>query len=108
MPTSKDFTTEHLRPHERVIAEAVLSVLPDDATGGGCQAFYSPDKWKERGETYGHGSLLIVVHDGGDLAPYCSLDYGCYGLNGRMVEALSKAGVYVEQCTSWYSAIYLG
>lgn len=102
-----DFCTYHLRPHEALIADLMLSVLPPDATGGGCWAFWSPDKWKQRGEKHGTNSLLVVVHDGGDLAPYCSLDYGAYQSIERMAAVLGRAGLFIEQCTDWYSAVYL-
>lgn len=105
--TSPDFTTEHLRPHERVIADAVLRALPDDATGGGCPAFWSPDKWRERGERFGTDSLLVLVHDGGDLAPCCNFDYGAPLCVRALEEELRKLGLFVEACTSWYSAVYL-
>jgi hypothetical protein len=105
--TCPDFKTDHLRWHERVIAEAVLRALPAEATGGGCQAFWSPDKWKQRGEHYGTNSLLILVHDGGDLAPLCNPDYGM-PLCMRALEAeLREMGLFVESCTCWYSAVYL-
>lgn len=104
---SDDLKTDHLRPHEQLIARAVLSVLPKDATGGGCTAFYSPDKWKQRGERFGTNSLLVIVHDGGDLAPFCNLDYCNHRCVERLAARLQKLGLFVEQCTSWYSAVYL-
>jgi hypothetical protein len=110
MPATKrstDFNVSHLHPHQRAIARAVLRVLPKDATGGGCRAFYSPKEWAARNETYGLKSLLIVVHDGGDLEPYCNLDFGCYSMHDRLQAELGKVGLYMESCTSWYSAIYL-
>ena len=72
----------------------------------GGQAFYSPSEWKKRGEQYGLKSEMIIVHDGGDLAACCNLDYECYKLNEQFIEKLAEAGVYIEQCTSWYSAVY--
>lgn len=106
MTTCEDFKVDHLRPHERVIAKAVLKALPKTATGGGCKAFYSPDEWAKRGEHYGKDSLLIVVHDGGDLSYACNLDKGMWGMHDRLVRTLAKHGLYIEQCTCWYSAIY--
>jgi hypothetical protein len=104
---SDDFKIDHLRPHEQLIAKAVLRVLPRDATGGGCQAFYSPDEWAKRsGEEYGRDSLLVLVHDGGDLAPHCNLDYCNYKAHEKLYKSLRKLGLFVEQCTGWYSAIY--
>lgn len=34
---------------------------------GGCRTFYSPKEWRERRETYGIESELIVVYDGGEV-----------------------------------------
>lgn len=102
-----DFRTDHLTTDEqRLIAKTVLSVLPKSATGGGCRAFYTPAEWLERGETYGTESRLIVCHDGGALAPFCSYDYGEYKKIDRLVRVLEAAGYWIEQCTSWYSAVY--
>jgi hypothetical protein len=73
---------------------------------GGCRAFYTPEEWKERGEQYGLNAELIVVHDGGDLAPFFNWDYEMRQLSDSMDKALEKAGYYAEQCTCWYAAIY--
>ena len=77
-----------------------------DIGGGGCRAFYSPKEWAARGETYGHNSELVVVHDGGDLAPFFNYDYERYELTEEMHNALKKRGLYAEPCTCWYTAIY--
>lgn len=69
-------------------------------------SFYTPQEWKERGEEYGTESELVVVHDGGYLAPYFNWDYCCYGDVERMGKALGKIGYFAEQCTCWYSAVY--
>lgn len=94
---------------EKAIAEAIINCVKKDVKhpdSGGCRAFYSPSEWKQRGERYGQESFLIVCHDGGDLAPYFSLDYKKYGCYNKMEHELEKIGFYQEQCTSWYSAIY--
>ena len=88
--------------------KALLDQLGMDETGG-CKAFYSPAEWKERGEKYGKGSVLIVVHDGGDLACFFNWNYAAetgYRMLNDMTEALSAEGLYAEQCTGWYTAIY--
>lgn len=94
---------------QKAIANAIIQCIKEDIPvpcGGGCRAFYSPQEWSERGEKYGKESFLVVVHDGGDLAPYFSLDYQKYDQYNKMEEALGKIGYFQEQCTSWYSAIY--
>lgn len=88
------------------IANAILKILPKDASGGGCKAFYSTTEWKERKESYGLNSGLIVVHDGGDLAKYCNLDYESYLDCKKLNQALGEIGYYIEGCTCWYSAVY--
>jgi len=73
---------------------------------GGCTTFYTPEEWKERGEEYGTDALFVVVHDGGDVAAVCNFDYEQYALNEKASKALAKVGVYLQQCTGWYSAVY--
>ena len=84
---------------------AFLKKKETDYTGG-CKAFYSPREWVERGEDYGVNAVLIVVHDGGDLAPIFNYSYERYALMEEMVACLDKVGVFAEQCTNWYTAIY--
>ena len=88
----------------------IMKVLEaNDATNtGGCQAFRSPKEWKARGEEYGCDSKLVVVYDGGDHGAYFSLDksYPNYVEFEKMNDALKKIGMYAEECTCWYAAIY--
>lgn len=76
MKTKNDFRVDHLNDQGKAIAEIVLKVVRDrvgeTASGGGCQAFYSPAEWAARGEEYGKLSELIIVHDGGDIAAFCN------------------------------------
>jgi len=90
--------------------EVIMSVLKKhDATyTGGCKSFYSPAEWKGRGEEFGLDAELIVVYDGGSLPPYFSLDhsYPHYTQYEIMRQALEAEGLYFEECTGWYAAIY--
>jgi hypothetical protein len=88
------------------ICDTIIDVVGEDACAAGCRAFYTPEEWMARGERYGLNSILIVVHDGGDLAPYFNYDYGRYELTEKMRKALKKIGYWSEACTSWYTAIY--
>lgn len=106
MTASTDFAIDHLTEEQAAIARAVLQTLPSGASGGGCRAFFTPDEWRDRGEKYGVESALVLVHDGGALAPYCNLDYMEYDKIEALGAAMNKLGYYVEQCTSWYSAVY--
>lgn len=77
---------------------------------GGCKAFYTPHQWRERGEEYGTESLLIVCHDGGDLAAMLNWDYfhgkEDYERFEELQRRLGLEGMYIEGCTCWYSAVY--
>lgn len=106
MTTCKDFDTSHLSGEALRIANVIKLVLGEGASGGGCKAFYTPKEWKEKGEKYGTNSKLILVHDGGELAPYFNYDYECYGMIEKMDKALKEIGYYAESCTCWYTAIY--
>jgi hypothetical protein len=71
---------------------------------GGCRAFYTPEEWKTRGEMHGGGAVLIVAHDGGDLAPVFNPNYGS-SLFGKMDAHLEDHGFYTVGLTSWATAI---
>ena len=66
----------------RVAAQAVLDFLTEkDITyHGGGGRFYSPQEWRERGEIYGTGSLLVITHDGGAHSAAFNPDYEDYAL----------------------------
>lgn len=72
---------------------------------GGCRAFYSRREWRERGEAYGTNAHLIVAYDGGDLSDFFRLG-GDEGRWRAMDSALRAVGLYAEECTGWYAAIY--
>lgn len=93
---------------------------------GGCKAFYAPEQWRLRDGQYGLKSLLVVVYDGGDLRPVFNMDaaydldcrivienggtppagYTPYSLYETMQAKLRAAGMYFEECTGWYCAVY--
>lgn len=78
---------------------------------GGCKVFYSPREWQKRREDYGLKSELIVVYDGGCHRHALCLDAAAefgYTLYEALNERLRTIGVYMEECTGWYGAIYLG
>jgi hypothetical protein len=74
--------------------------------GGGSRAFYAPPEWRARGESCGNSAALVVVHDGGDAAPYFNWDYGDTKAVESMGEMLNKIGYYAESCSSWATAIH--
>ncbi len=97
-----------LSPQGTTAANVILEFLQekDAAYHGGGGKFYSPEEWADRGEQYGLRSQLIITHDGGDHAPAFNIDYGAYEFQEELVGRLRNHGLYVEQCTSWYSAVY--
>lgn len=97
-----------LCPLGQAAAEAILAVLrrEDRADAGGCRAFYSPAEWEARGEAHGRGSVLVVVHDGGDHMGHFAYEREDYEAIDRMADALRPLGLYSEQATVWYSAVY--
>lgn len=87
------------------VKEIILGVLgPESVVPEG--SFRDPETHLEKGERYGLESVLVVIHDGGPLAPYFNFSYEQYERMERMSEALEAIGYYPEQCTGWYSAIY--
>lgn len=88
--------------------DAIMAFLEDHDMKytGGCKAFRSPQEWEEREEEFGTDSELLVVHDGGDLSHIFNLDKADPELYQKIQAALDKQGVFAEQCTSWYTAIY--
>lgn len=92
------------------IAKAIVRVIQRqtdcEPCNPGCRTFYSQDQWLARNEQYGNKAVLVIVHDGGDFAPFFNWDYCDYEAVEAMRVGLEKIGYYVEQCTSWYSAVY--
>lgn len=92
----------------RKAAKLIVKVMKEHELydTGGCRAFYTPQDWKDRHESYGHGAELIVVHDGGAAAHWFNWDYESNKFVEIMFKELAKIEVHPEQCTSWYTAIY--
>jgi hypothetical protein len=114
-----DLNTAGRRAYEIIVAYLKEHGRTDT---GGCKAFYSPIEWSARKEEYGTKSHLVIVYDGGAMRPVFSmdaaydLDCGNYQQTGKsrepyafyegMQEKLREAGLYFEECTRWYSAVY--
>ena len=114
-----DLNDEGRRAYEIIVAYLKERGWIDN---GGCKAFYSPAEWRAREEPYGSKSHLVVVYDDGAIRPVFSMDAAydldCdhyrqtgktrqpYGLYEGMQEKLRAAGLYFEECTRWYCAIY--
>lgn len=86
---------------------------------GQFQAFHSPASWDQE---YGGRSHLVIDHRGGPLGPVFSMDaayeHDCanyrrtgktrepYMLYQGMMDKLREAGLFFEDCTRRYSAVY--
>lgn len=97
-----------LTPQGRQSADTILAFLTQRRLTyhGGGGRFYSPAQWRARGEDYGTDSLLIITHDGGDHAGAFNSAYEQFQLRDDLQTKLYPLGVFMEQCTSWYSAVY--
>lgn len=73
---------------------------------GGCKAFYTPKEWAALGHRYNPHAILIVVHDGGDLAPFFNPDYENYRLIRKMNQAIEAAGFWTESADCTLTYIY--
>lgn len=112
-------TAQGRRAHEIIVAYLKQRGFSDNST---CKAFYAPAEWAAREEAYGTKSHLVVVYDGGAIRPVFSMDAAydldCavyqetgkkrepYELYEGMQAKLREAGLYFEECTGYYSAIY--
>jgi len=74
-----------------------------ELSDGGCRVFYSPKEWAARGERYGCKSKLVVVYDGGEFGDICKFDGPFYE---ELLASPMMKGLFIEECTGWYSAVY--
>jgi hypothetical protein len=90
--------------------QAIVTVLMSEdprMSTGGCKAFRTPDfHVNTQGESYGEGSELIVVYDGGDHRRFFTLDEYDYESCELIQTALGALGMRLEECTGWYAAVY--
>lgn len=103
---------DDLSPKGRQAAEAIIGAVTALKDGkppytGGCRAFYSPEAWRERGESdVPRETVLVVVHDGGDFAPMFNLDYCQDRWFMAGDRALTRAKCWAEAQTNWHTFIY--
>ena len=97
-----------LSPEGQTAYKVVYAFLAehDLLESGGGTVFWHPKAWSERGERYGASSVLVITHDGGDHADAFDWDRENFNLLDALNQTLAAQGLFVEQCTSWYSAIY--
>jgi hypothetical protein len=109
-------STQGQRAHAIIVAYLTeRGLLKND----GDQAFHAPGNWNQ---AYGTRSLLVIDHQGGPLGPVFSMDSAyesdCahyrktgksrepYALYEGLQEKLREVGLYFEDCTRRYSAVY--
>jgi hypothetical protein len=88
-------------------AKIIKKFLTDigETSQGGCRLFYTPQEWKNRGELYGTSGELVVVYDGGYLYSVMNGEFG-WSSQTKLNDLLQAEGLYLEQSTNWYSALY--
>lgn len=108
--TIGDFDTFHLTGRARKAADAIVGFLRDHRggppSGGGCRAFYSAEEWRERGERYCCDAVLVLVFDGGDLAPCLNRAYEDSDAVEAFQTFLDGLGYYAELGEHWYAGLY--
>ena len=98
----------------RKLAFAIRDYLISEGVtdGGGCRVFWSPKEWRDRGERF-HSKHLVIVYDGGGVAPYFSLNATAAPWSGpeayhryeAMMALCNEHGFYWEEATGWYSCV---
>ena len=74
---------------------------------GGCKAFYSPAEWEDLQKVrLARSVLLVVCHDGGNMAPRFNTDYEQYKLYDSIDPMLRARGLWRDHITSVESHIF--
>jgi hypothetical protein len=106
--------------NETVLAEATrrMNIEVARAIIVGHLTFHnvSPDSYelidgKEWEGEYGKAALLILIHEDPDVSAHTSLAnarvvIGDYSSYEKLMGDLQNCGLFIEQCTLWYSGIY--
>lgn len=94
----------------RKLAHAIAKLAKQRNWYAGQKVFWSPQEWRNKGECYGRDSGLIILHEGGDHAPFFSLDHsydsGSYEQYEEQIKFLEAHGFWSEGLYTWSSAIY--
>ena len=94
----------------RKLALALAKLAKQRNWFAGQKVFYSPQEWNDRGEPFGKNAALIILHEGGDHAPFFSMDYsyeaGSYEDYENQINFLKEHGFWSEGMYRWSSAIY--
>lgn len=93
-----------LIPAARYFCRDLRAYVGVDSSCGGCQAFYTPEEASNIVNTA--GAVLVVIHDGGALAPYFNLSYECYDLYDKVDTLLGIRGLWRESYNAAVTLIY--
>lgn len=75
---------------------------------GGCKAFYTPEEWSMngRGPSVDPGVVLVVCHDGGNMAPRFNLDYEQTAMYDRVDLFLDHRNLWRESQTRTITHVF--
>jgi hypothetical protein len=96
----------------RKLALALAKLAKERNWNAGQKVFWSPKEWRNKGEHYGLNAELVILHEGGDHAPFFSLDYCSWYKDGRydqydeQCKFLREYGFWLEGLYTWSSAVY--
>jgi hypothetical protein len=105
-----DFRTSHLRGDAKKLAEAVKKLVRDmngeEPDGGGCPAFITTAQRRRMGWSPVKGTVMVLVFDGGDLAPYMNPNYGDKAKYNAMQDLIRRMGYWTEYESGVEASVY--
>ena len=106
----EDFRTSHLRGEAKKLAEAIKKLVRDmngeEPDGGGCPAFITPAQSRRMGGSPVKGTVMVLVFDGGDLAPYMNPDYENKAKYNAMQNLIRRMGYWTEYESGVEASVY--
>jgi len=106
----EDFRTSHLRGDAKKLAESIKKLVRDmngeEPDGGGCPAFITPAQRRRMGWSPVKGTVMVLVFDGGDLAPYMNPNYGDKAKYNAMQDLIRRMGYWTEYETGVEASVY--
>lgn len=105
-----DFRTSHLRGDAKKLAEAIKKLVREmngsEPDGGGCPAFITTAQRRRMGWSPVKGTVMVLVFDGGDLAPYMNPDYGDKAKYNAMQDLIRRMGYWTEYESGVEASVY--
>ena len=102
---SEDFRTSHLRGPAKTIAEAITKLIRNDIKGEPT-AFLTPTSRRSQGFYVPKEVVLVLLFDGGSLAPYMNPDYGYTKGFDAMQGLLYRMGYWTERENTVEAHVY--